>query len=75
MLMHLQMWILEVFPEFKQRRGYFDGQSIPRFLGWQEGQKLMKGSVDGILANAIKVNCYIVSEIADKFYNFKKLYL
>ncbi|KAM0051974.1 hypothetical protein Hdeb2414_s0007g00242871 [Helianthus debilis subsp. tardiflorus] len=49
-----KMWILEVFPEFKQRRGYVEGHSIPRFLGRREGQKLMKGSVDGIFANAIK---------------------
>ncbi|MFS8001914.1 hypothetical protein Hanom_Chr13g01195891 [Helianthus anomalus] len=36
------------------KKSYFQGQSIPRFLGWREGQKLMKGSVDGIFANAIK---------------------
>ena len=53
--MHLQMWILEVFPEFKQRRGYFNCQTIPRFLGWKEGHRLLKVHVDGILANAVKV--------------------
>ncbi|KAM0034872.1 putative Ulp1 protease family catalytic domain, papain-like cysteine peptidase superfamily [Helianthus debilis subsp. tardiflorus] len=49
------MWILEVFPEFKQKRGYFEGQTIPRFLGWKEGHRLLKVHVDGILANAVKV--------------------
>ncbi|MFS7922021.1 hypothetical protein Hanom_Chr03g00243721 [Helianthus anomalus] len=46
------MWILEAFPELK--KGYFQGHSLPRFLGWGEGQKLMKASVDGLFANAIK---------------------
>ncbi|KAJ0427878.1 hypothetical protein HanHA300_Chr17g0639991 [Helianthus annuus] len=50
-----KMWILEVFPEFKQKRGYFECPTIPRFLGWKEGHRLLKVNVDGILANAVKV--------------------
>ncbi|MFS8018761.1 hypothetical protein Hanom_Chr15g01395861 [Helianthus anomalus] len=53
------MWVLEIFAQFKNSREWFQGETIPRFLGWKEGKKFMRGTVDGLLQLAAKVNIFI----------------
>ncbi|KAF5758409.1 hypothetical protein HanRHA438_Chr16g0741261 [Helianthus annuus] len=48
------MWVLEIFPQFKRSREWFEGETIPRFLGWKEGKKFMRVTVDGMLQLAVK---------------------
>ncbi|MFS7907914.1 hypothetical protein Hanom_Chr01g00077091 [Helianthus anomalus] len=43
------MWLLEIFPQFKNSSEWFQGETIPRFLGWKKGKKFMTSTVDGLL--------------------------
>ncbi|KAJ0634303.1 putative Ulp1 protease family catalytic domain, papain-like cysteine peptidase superfamily [Helianthus annuus] len=47
-----KMWILEIFPEFKQMEKFYKSPRIPRFLSWGPGTRLTITTVERILETA-----------------------